>query len=102
MCGDDVQLISCSGCYLYLLTSLRHATVAGCTDCQIVLGAVSGAGASVCVLSPCRIGLALLLAVLLLACWPAGLLALALPRDLPALLPHLDALPVSFFSASDI
>ena len=43
MCGDDIQLISCSGCYLYLLTSLRHATVAGCTDCQIVLGAVSGA-----------------------------------------------------------
>ena len=41
-------------------------------------------------------GLALLLAVLLLACWPAGLLALALPRDLPAppLLPYLDALPV--------
>ena len=48
MCGDDVQLISCSGCYLYVLTSLRHATVAGCTDCQIVLGAVSGACDTVC------------------------------------------------------
>ena len=51
-----------------LADELRHATVAGCTDCQIVLGAVSGACASACLMSPCRIGLALLLAVLLLVC----------------------------------
>lgn len=57
VCGDDLQLLSCHESYIYVLTSLRHATISGCTDCHIMLGAVSG-GVTVSGCERCSITLA--------------------------------------------
>lgn len=57
VCGDDLQLLSCHDSYIYVLTSLRHATISGCTDCHIMLGAVSG-GVTISGCERCSITLA--------------------------------------------
>ncbi|KAG5175652.1 tubulin binding cofactor C-domain-containing protein [Tribonema minus] len=39
----QLQINQCHESYMYVLAPLRHATIVGCTDCTIVVGAVRGA-----------------------------------------------------------
>ena len=41
LCQRDAQINHCREAYVYLLSPFRHVTVMGCTDCTIVVGAVS-------------------------------------------------------------
>lgn len=38
----DIHVADCSDTHFYLLQPFEHATIAACTDCTIVLGAVAG------------------------------------------------------------
>ena len=38
----DLHIAECSDTYFYLLQPFEHATIAACTDCTIVIGAVAG------------------------------------------------------------
>ena len=38
----DLHIADCSDTHFYLLQPFEHATIAGCTDCTIVVGAVAG------------------------------------------------------------
>ena len=38
----DVHVSDCSDAHIYLLQPFEHATLSGCTDCTIVVGAVAG------------------------------------------------------------
>lgn len=43
-CGrlHDLHIADCSDTHFYLLQPFEHATIAGCSDCTIVVGAVAG------------------------------------------------------------
>ena len=38
----DLHIADCSDTNFYLLQPFEHATIAGCSDCTIVVGAVAG------------------------------------------------------------
>ena len=40
--GRDLQVNYCQESYVYVLTAVRFATVMGCKDCTVVIGAAAG------------------------------------------------------------
>ena len=39
---DSVRVADCQDAVIYLLAAMSHVAVVGCTDCIVVVGAVSG------------------------------------------------------------
>lgn len=40
--GRDLQVNCCQESYVYVLSAVRFATVMGCKDCTVVIGAAAG------------------------------------------------------------